>query len=1024
LFVQAVEKANGSRLIIRNETDEFCSQTLHRPFKIIHNSIQGRIRFSVPKLRYDGKLKTRLETKLSRLSKVQSVKASSVTANVLICFDAENLSESALCEILENELSSLEDDHETGLVSMAPLSLSENRDPHWHLLEKEDVLAHWKVRLKSGLGDKALERRTQKYGQNRIHVAHVRTPVEILRGQFTSLPILLLMGSAGISFVTAAAVEGGVILSLIAANAFIGYRTEMAAERAASLLENTSLSTVSVLRRKVLEKIAPEFLVPGDLVWLKEGMSVPADARLIETQGLTLDESALTGESLPVVKSAKALRTGVSAIADRNNMVYRGTLVTGGSGFAVVVNTGARTELGRIQNLVNNTKNSETPLQRQTNQLTNVLIYASLAMGAGMVGISMLYGFGFVETLQLSLSMTIAAIPEGLPVLVTITLAQSANKMRKRNVLVRNLDAIETLGATQIICLDKTGTLTQNLMSVVSLFVGMQEWDWKNDLTRIISDLNLPSNEDLLRLLHVSVLCNDTVINTQLGPHPKLKVSPTEKSLVEMALNAELDVVRLRANNPLIKTDYRTEDKSYMRTVHEGQNGVRLVAVKGSPEQVLKLCTKQIKAGKKVLLTKAARKAILEQNEKMGLSALRVLGMAYSESKDDESEAELVWLGLVGMKDVERVGARDLIRSLHEAGIKPVMITGDQSATACALAHSLGFAPDGKLEVCDFGDLKLMSDEELEKHSLRAHVFSRVAPSEKLKIVQILKSKSKIVAMVGDGINDTPALKASHIGVAMGKRGADVAREVANVVIMDDNLRTLLPAIERGRTSYDSIKKAILFLLATNFSETLLMIGAGSVGLGQALNPLQILWINLISDLFPALALAMEPPDAKVLKRGPHNPNARIMDRTDFKRISSEAGLMAGLALVAFGAGTSRYGRGPRAQTMAFVTLTSAQLLHTFSSRSVEHSVFRSAKLPANKFIALSVFTGFALQCIPLAIPGVRGLFGLRPLALVDWALCGALAATNFVLNEAYRGVFRHKTSVINMARHPEQSEG
>ncbi len=448
-----------------------------------------------------------------------------------------------------------------------------------------------------------------------------------------------------------------------------------------------------------------------------------------------------------------------------------------------------------------------------------------------------------------------------------------------------------------------------------------------------------------------------------------------------------------------------------MLTEHYLRETTRFIAVKGSPGQVLELCQWQLKEGRKTLLTKAARACIARQNEEMGSSALRVLGLAYCEVKEGDESLPLIWLGLVGMKDIERPGARELIRTLHAAGIKPIMITGDQGATASALAVSLGIAGEEDLEVCDFSEMKNMAPSQLEVLAQRAHVFSRVAPSEKLKIVQILKSKGKIVAMVGDGINDTPALKAAHIGVAMGRRGADVAREVANVVILDDELQTLIPAIEMGRTTYDSIKKAVLFLLATNFSETLVMLGGCVLGLGQALTPLQILWINLISDLFPALALAMEPADGRVLKRGPRDPKEALMTRRDFKRVGGESSLMALLSLASFALGTARYGRGHRAQSMAFVTLTSTQLLHTFSSRSAEHSIFKRGRLPRNPYVPLSVVSGFALQSIPVAIPTIRKLFGLAPLGLGDLLICAGFACLNYVCNESYRALFQPKAS-------------
>ncbi len=963
------------------------------PFKILHNLVKGRIRLGIPLLRYNIFLKNFLESELEQVPSITNIEIHLVTGSLLLLFEPELLAEEFLIELLIKLLT-----HFSFSKTFQDETEAEQKEElAWHLLEKDAVLAHWKVDAKTGLEEQILQTYRKQFGPNRIHSFQMRSSSEILREQLTSLPILLLFGSAGISLASAAVVEAGVIMGLIGINAFIGYRTEMSAERSANLLSNTQLTTVCVRRGGIRTQIPPDLLVPGDILALQEAMSIPADARLIETQGLNVDESALTGESVPIVKNARRLKAHAHALADRNNMVYKGTLVTGGRGLAVVVATGAQTELGKIQKLVNLTQNTQTPLQRQTHELTNYLIFGSLALGAAMIGVNLLYGFGIVETMQLSLSMTVAAIPEGLPVLVTMTLAQSANLMRKKNVLVRNLDAIETLGATQILCLDKTGTLTKNMMSVVSFYFDGKEYDWNQEFLK----QDFCKNRAFLRFLEIGVLCNETHIVFKNNHSPKLTGSPTEKALIEMALDAGLDVEALRKRFPLVKTDYRTECKSYMQTEHIYGEG-KLIAIKGSPTQVLSLCEKELREGKIIPLSDSSRKIIEEENRKLGERALRVLGLAYAKSE----EGERIWLGLVAMKDLERPGARELIHSLHEAGIKPVMITGDQCATAAALAHSLGFSKGEKLEVCDFSQIKNLSEEELEKCALKTHVFSRVAPSEKLKIVQILKSKSKIVAMVGDGINDTPALKASHIGVAMGKRGADVARDVSNVVLLDDNVRTLLPAIAQGRTSYDSIKKSILFLLSTNFSETLLMLGAGSLGLGQPLNPMQILWINLISDLFPALALAMEAPQDSVLKRGPHDPNISIMNRKDFGRIGTQAGLMASLALTSFVIGKMRYGNGPRAQTMSFLTLTSAQLLHTLTSRSTEHSVFRGPRLPSNRLLNGSVLLGTLLQFTPLAFPSIRKLFCLAPIRFGDLLLCASLAVLNFIMNEAYKALF------------------
>lgn len=995
MFVESVLANESSNVVIapllplEDDSDKNHFSLMQR-FSILHNLIQGRIRFSIPELKRNIPLKKFIEYELIQYEGIYSVNISSVTGSLLIYFEPEILIEYALCKLLNIILDNFQPNLEGFPKIPSIRSQVTKQELPWHHMSQDEVLAYWDVNVETGLETESLQARFEQFGYNTLQREQARSPWDIFQDQFKNLPVALLLGSAVVSFATAAAFEGGVILSLIGVNALIGYRTEMSAQHTVSLLEKTKLTSIRVRRNRKLVDLVSEELLPGDVFYLKEGMYVPADARLLESHHLTVDESALTGESLPVLKSAESLNIHV-ALADRHNMVYRGTFVTAGKGWGLVVGTGLNTQIGFIQNLVDSTENSETPLQKQTHRLGNQIALGSFGVGAGMLGLCFLRKVGWLETCKLSLAMIVAAIPEGLPMLVTLSLERSARMMRKDKVLVRNLDAIETLGSAQILCFDKTGTLTQNKMSVISLFVDREILDWPTH-----EEKASVSERSLSCLMELAVLCNDTKLSEEEGK-VILIGSPTEKALIEMALDFSIDVKALRDLCPLKSVQYRTEQHSYMKTVHN-REGKFYEAIKGSPEQVLELCSYLLHRGKILKLTSLEKKQILEANENMGALALRVLGLAYVQ------EGRVVWVGLVGMRDKERKGTRELVHSLHHAGIKPIMITGDQAATARALGYSLGFMKEGEcLEVCDFAQCRHFKDEELEEQARKAHVFARVTPADKLRIVQILKAQGKIVAMIGDGINDTPALKASHIGVAMGKKGADVARDIANMVILDDNLNSLLPAIEKGREGYDSIKKSVLFLLSTNLSEILLMFGATAFGMGQALHPLQILWINLVSDLFPALALAFDPSDKKVLAQGPLDGEAPLMSRSDFKRIGSEAGMMAGLALTAYGAGIAFYGRGTKAQTMAFLTLTSSQLLHTFSSRSEDHSIFSKAKLQNNPYIGASVFLGWVLQGLPFVSGRVRQLFGLSPMALKDIGICGALALSNYLWNELSR---------------------
>jgi Ca2+-transporting ATPase len=632
----------------------------------------------------------------------------------------------------------------------------------------------------------------------------------------------------------------------------------------------------------------------------------------------------------------------------------------------------------------------------------------------------MLRGYGVVPMLKTAISLAVAAIPEGLPAVATTILALGMQRMQRHHVLMRRLEAVETLGSVQTICLDKTGTLTLNRMSVVSIYAGMRRISVTDG--KFFAEtgwLDPVACDELLRLIHVAVLCNETEVSQHAGEYV-LKGSSTENALLHMAIGAGVDILQLRAQYPLLHLNHRTEQRNFMSSVHAMDAQGRTVALKGSPPEVLAMCQWCIRDGVRLPLTEEDRLRIETENERMAGSALRVLGAAYTSVAHADARVDvqdgLIWLGLMGMADPIRTGVKDVIRTFHQAGIDTVMITGDQSPTAYAIAKELNLSRNGALEILDSTQLAPIDPEVLQALSTRVHVFARVSPTHKLQIVQALQRAGKVVAMTGDGINDGPALKAADIGIAMGHTGTDVAREVADVILEDDNLETMIIAVAEGRRIYTNIRKSIHFLVSTNLSEILVMFTAMATGLGPPLNAMQLLWINLMSDVAPALALALEPPEPDVLRRPPRDASAPIIQAADLQRIAFESTALSASALGAYGYGLMRYGGGPQASTIAFMGLTKGQLLHAISCRSETHSIFSAESLPTNRYLNLALLGSFTAQILALVVPGLRSLLGIAPIDLLDSLVIGGSALFPFVINEASKSLGATKVSARQLS--------
>ncbi len=1004
--------------------------------RAVHTNLAGRGRYNVEGLKGSSALKDWLEDKLVNQHGMKGASANTVTGNILVQFDPQKDHET-ISNLIKHVISRMPGD-DAGPPAKPPLALVKKETPpeamtppaeetlaalkhkvqhvlsplrpqpveKWHTLTVEEVQSSVNTRVDLGISLEQVHHRIERYGPNEMPESKPRSRWEIFAGQFMSLPTALLGAAAGVSILTGGLLDAVIIMGVVVANAGIGYATENEAEKTIQSLKQAVHPSAEVIRDGRPMRIPVEEVVIGDLLVLKPGTYVGADCRIVQAERLSIDESALTGESMPVYKKPRALRLENMPVADRVNMVFRGTLVTGGEGLAMVVATGAYTQIGRLQMLLNDTSRPESPMERQLRIMGNQLVIVSGGICGCVFLLGFLRGYGFLEMLRMGISLAAAAVPEGLPAAATINFALGIRKMRRHNVLVRHLQAIETLGSVQTVCLDKTGTITENRMTVVACYVDFERFHvTEHQFATEEGPVSPLDNYEIKQLASVVALCNESrIISTNGDNTYELKGSPTENALVHMAIRAGLDVSRLREKYPLVKVNYRAENRLYMSTLHKTPRGGRKLAVKGSPAGVLELCQWHMVDGRRVALTEEVRLRLETENERMAGEALRVLGVACAESENsldlEALEGELTWIGLVGMVDPIREGVEELIQAFHGAGIETVMITGDQSPTAYAVAKKLNLSQNDGLAILDSMEFTSVQPDVMEALVQKVHVFSRVTPAHKLQIVQAFQGAGQTVAMTGDGINDAPALKAADMAIAMGHGGTDVAREVADVVLEDDNLETLIIAVSNGRNTYKNIRKSVHFFLSTNLSEIMVMFSAMAIGIGFPLNVMQLLWINIISDIFPGLALSMGDPDPDVLKEPPRDPEAPLFDRRDFKEMACESGVISAATMGAYGVGIGVYGMGPKATSIAFQSLTFGQLLHAVSCRSESRGIFSKEKPASNPYLNVAIGGSLALQMLTVMIPGLRQLLGVTPLNPFDMALIGGSSILPLVINE------------------------
>jgi Ca2+-transporting ATPase len=683
-------------------------------------------------------------------------------------------------------------------------------------------------------------------------------------------------------------------------------------------------------------------------------------------------------------------------------MVFMGTTVSGGSGEAAVVATGDATEIGRIQALAGGAERPATPVELELESLGRRLVYIAGGVCVAMFGIGILRGYPQLVMLKNAIALAVAAVPEGLPTVATTTLAVGLNEMKRRHALIRRLDAVESLGALQVVCFDKTGTLTQNTMTVRKMFLGAAQTE------QLPSGMpEKGSSFGLHALLRTAVLCNEAKSGPDGNGNNHTTGSATEAALLELAGEHGVDADAVRAAHPVLRTSYRDGSRRRMTTVHRSPQGdCHLVAMKGSPEEVLNLCSTYHTGTSIETLDDGTRAAILAANTQMGADGLRVLGFATREidisgDVEVESEQDLVWLGLAGLADPIRDAAPDLMKRFHAAGIRTVMITGDQASTAEAVARDLGLAASRRPKIITAGEIDAATPEELGVLARDADVFARVSPSHKLKIVQALQRAGYVVGMTGDGVNDGPALRAADIGIAMGLNGSDVAKDMANVVLSDDNLSTLVDAIAQGRTIHANIKKALRFLLATNLSEIVVTLGEALHGPNELETPLELLWINLVTDVLPALGLAMLPPDADVLTQKPRPTKSPLLSNEDFRWIGIDGAIIGASTLGAHLYALGSYGPGPQTRAITFSSIVLSQLLYAYTCRGAEDPDAARPPLFASRPLNLTIAASLGLHALPLFVPGIQRLLGISGLAWRDVPVVAMASLLPFAYREA-----------------------
>jgi P-type Ca2+ transporter type 2C len=861
-------------------------------------------------------------------------------------------------------------------------------DTVWHTLSYPDVSQRLGVDPYTGLNAGEARRRLQQHGQNTIPEHRQRSLARIFVDQFTDFMILVLIGAAIVSGILGERLDALAIVIIVVLNGIIGFVQEYRADRAMQAIKKLATPTTRVLREQQVASLSTLDVVPGDIVLLEAGDLIPADLRLIEAVQLKADESALTGESVPVDKQTDPLDDPKLSLGDRRNVAYKGTLLTYGRGTGIVIGTGLKTELGQIASLLHKDEDIKTPLQQRLAVFGRRLALAVLAICIVLFAVGVWRGEPPVLMFLTAVSLAVAAIPEALPAVVTISLALGARKMARKQALIRRLPAVETLGSVTYICSDKTGTLTQNSMRVEQMSVA-------GNILRPSAGRQPDSEADLHNPIHLFFLGLALNNDAKAQPEGQTLGDPTEVALYLAAVEAGYDKSTLESTNPRIEEIPFDSDRQCMTTMHRMPKGT-ISFTKGSPEKLLPLCQS--------LLTQAGPlsldlDSLLEQAEQMANEGLRVLAVAYrqwdqapTEMTSSTVERELTFLGFAGMMDPPREEAAQAVALCQSAGIKPVMITGDHPGTAKAIASRVGII-NKETTVLTGQELEQRSPEELAQLVEHAQVYARITPAQKIAIVKALQTRGEFVAMTGDGVNDAPALNQANIGIAMGQTGTDVAREASDMILLDDNFATIVTAVRDGRRIYDNIRKFVKYTMTSNSGEIWTIFLAPLFGLPIPLLPIQILWINLVTDGLPGLALAMEPEERNIMQRPPRPPNESIFAGGLWQHILWVGLLMGGISLItemwAYEAGQGEW------QTMVFTVLTLSQMGHVLAIRAEQESFIQRGPL-TNLWVLGAVVLTFALQMATIYAPILNPIFHTIPLTLNQLGLCLILSTIVF----------------------------
>ena len=835
----------------------------------------------------------------------------------------------------------------------------------------EEVLEDYNLDKDIGLTNEQVLTLRDQYGENKLKEKRRKSILKMIITELTQFLNLLLIAAAVISIIASGHFTDGLfIVAIVILNISLAVFQERKAGNAVEALKSMSAPGAKVLRNGELDAIDSKELVPGDIVIIEAGDYMPADIRLIETINLKVDESALTGESVSVEKDCTALHDDSTPIGDRINMGYMSTIATYGRGIGVVVSTGMDTEIGNIATLLNEVVDEMTPLQKKIDKLGKLLGMISIVVVIVIFIVGLLYNMDVLDLFLVSVSLAVAAIPEGLPTVITVVLAIGMKKMANKNAIVKELSAVETLGSTTVISSDKTGTLTQNKMVVTRIFDNDKIIEVTGTGYTFDGEIK-GDNKNISRLLEIGALCNDSSISgeTLIG-------DPTELALVTLAAKKSLMQKDLKEKYKRIDEYPFDSDRKLMSTVHD-INNTKYLYTKGAPDQLLKQCKYYLLKGKVIEIDKKFIKTVELANQGMARGALRVLGFAYKELNKytdiTNEETDLVFTGLVGIIDPPREEVKESIKVCHKAGMRVVMITGDHKITAMAIGKELGILNKGD-NALSGEDIDKLSYPEFLDLVRTTNVFARVSPNHKVMIVKALQETGEITSMTGDGVNDAPALKQANIGVAMGITGTDVSKEAADMVLMDDNFITIVDAVEEGRVIYSNIRKFVGYLVSCNVGEVLLIFIAMVLGWGSPLLPIQILWINLVTDSFPAFALGLEKKEEGIMDKAPIDPGASIVDKRMGIAIGFQSVFLATAVLISYWIGHNVIGGAFMGETYAFITIITGELLRTYSARSETITIFKMNPFE-NKWINYSVLFGVFLLLVVLFVPGVNDLF-------------------------------------------------